>query len=1098
MKHLIYFLLFSTAVFSQNYQYSLEEAKIKLPEMPSGLVASQITDTSADLNWIAPAARLSISSYGIYSANNLLAKSQGSGTNYKLSGLIPDTAYTLTVRAVDDQGIISSDSNSQTFRTKKTFVETILSPPVALMVSQVTDNSAFLTWSAPEDNSLITEYGIYSKNILLGKAVGTSLSYKLGGLTPETLYTLSVRSIDESGKTSVDSEMQTFTTKKIDSQPILLAPSTLLVSQVTDNSALLTWVAPTDNSTITDYGIYNNNVFLAKSVGTSTSYKVTGFTPETSYSLTVRSMDKTGNMSVDSNVQKFTTSKVPAPSSLIANQITENSVFLNWIAPAGATSVTDYVIYNNNVFVAKSIGTATTYKITGLTPETAYTLTVRSLDKAGNMSLDSNLQTFTTSKKVVASGVNNQLEEIEYFKAYLLPIAQKATLQQALDKYGSVRLQKGDYSGVPIVMRSNQRLYGHPSLTQVSDITIAAGSKNVHLEDLFLNYSSITFQAGGVISGCNIKTIKYGTMRGTNVMHESNSIINFRGTINFDCSQSGYIRNNKIIKNQSGSLSNLLVMKGNAITPSYGNVHLHTNFLTPHGDSAILEGLESVTFVGIDAEGWNFAGKGTKAMFYARNMGDVKITDLSGGNSYGAWQTPSYDIEANNFLLMNRDLIESGTVPTMSNKTNFLSYYNQLDNYTRFGGGTPGFDLKAQHFDKNYNKNSDVKLNNIVQTSTISNQSPIINAILGTKHTPWARPEWEILPDPLGANWKADRIGKVDSRAYIQNLIDTNEIAELPEGVFYISSTLMMPTKDFKHGIVGQGTGKTVIVGLRDDFPLISTTASQDGSFILSNLTLQGGSVGIYTSLNYGALKIAWQNIKFVVFRNQTYGIHLDKNGGWDNTFLDNVGFVECNIGFYQEPAIGSDKSELNSTYVDKTMFYKNQFIKCTTAISMIATRADNVNAWVDCKFDNNTISFNIENQKFPIVANCDFTNHRGANIIKGAALSMYNCNFYNNSVTDATFKSAGGFFEGCNLMDDVKMYADYYVDTRSYIMNSTVKGNVIKAGSSIFQSVLVNSILLSNPSLSKMLVNIKDRVPTVLINVASTPYPQLLVKQNK
>jgi hypothetical protein len=50
----------------------------------------------------------------------------------------------------------------------------------------------------------------------------------------------------------------------------------------------------------------------------------------------------------------------------------------------------------------------------------------------------------------------------------------------------------------------------------------------------------------------------------------------------------------------------------------------------------------------------------------------------------------------------------------------------------------------------------------------------------------------ETLPDPLGANWRTERVGKPDSTAYIQNLINTNGIAELPEGVFYISSTLPM------------------------------------------------------------------------------------------------------------------------------------------------------------------------------------------------------------------------------------------------------------------------------------------------------------------
>jgi hypothetical protein len=40
---------------------------------------------------------------------------------------------------------------------------------------------------------------------------------------------------------------------------------------------------------------------------------------------------------------------------------------------------------------------------------------------------------------------------------------------------------------------------------------------------------------------------------------------------------------------------------------------------------------------------------------------------------------------------------------------------------------------------------------------------------------------------------RTERVGKPDSTAYIQNLINTNGIAELPEGVFYISSTLLLP-----------------------------------------------------------------------------------------------------------------------------------------------------------------------------------------------------------------------------------------------------------------------------------------------------------------
>jgi hypothetical protein len=40
---------------------------------------------------------------------------------------------------------------------------------------------------------------------------------------------------------------------------------------------------------------------------------------------------------------------------------------------------------------------------------------------------------------------NQHEKKLNISKAYLLPIEKKATLQQALDTYGSVRL-KGDYS----------------------------------------------------------------------------------------------------------------------------------------------------------------------------------------------------------------------------------------------------------------------------------------------------------------------------------------------------------------------------------------------------------------------------------------------------------------------------------------------------------------------------------------------------------------------------------------------------------------------------------------------------------------------------
>jgi hypothetical protein len=694
----------------------------------------------------------------------------------------------------------------------------------------------------------------------------------------------------------------------------------------------------------------------------------------------------------------------------------------------------------------------------------------------------------------------NQSEEIAYFNAYLLPISQKANLQTALDTYGVVRLESGDYSGVNIVMNSNQKLYGNPSLTRVSNITITAGSSNVVLQDLYPVSSTITLQAGGVISNCTFKSIKFATLAATNAQIENNTFINFGGVINFNCSTSGYFRNNKIIKHQAQTNVLNLVMKGNSTTPSYGNVHLWSNFLTPHGNTTDLNNIQSATFVGIDAEGWNLNGLGSNAMFYAKNMGNVKITDFGGTNSYSGLRTPAFDIDADNLFIFQKHIQSFASINILSPKTNLFALDYREDGYVRSTGTVTGFEAVGD-----YNKDSKFTYDTVEQTSTITDPtiiSKLTNTILDTQYTPWARPTWETLPDPLGANWRTERVGKPDSTAYIQNLINTNGIAELPEGIFYISSTLLLPIDNAaiaSKGIQGKGTGKTVICGLTDDFPLITPLNNINLSrFTLANLTLQGGSTGIYYSQDYGKQFISYQNMKFVVFRDQTYGMHLKQINGFDNCFLENIAFVNCNIGLYQDPLVPYVDLD-TSSYIDKTMFYQSQFINCNTAFSMLSTRSNNLNSWVDCKFDGGQVALKANGFSY-VIANCDFTNIVGDNVIYSSA-SLYNSNFYNNTSAVSTLRSQTSRIEGCNFLDNANLLTKVQSNpTRTYIANSTVTGSILvdipTAAFGPYTGFFVNNNLIANPTLSKLFTHIKENVPTVVIDAAPNPYPQLLVTQ--
>jgi hypothetical protein len=63
----------------------------------------------------------------------------------------------------------------------------------------------------------------------------------------------------------------------------------------------------------------------------------------------------------------------------------------------------------------------------------------------------------------------------------------------------------------------------------------------------------------------------------------------------------------KLSDNKFKVIQSTCFKKGNTTTPSFGNVHLWVNLLTPAGDATNIDNLQSSTFVGLDSEAWNLA-----------------------------------------------------------------------------------------------------------------------------------------------------------------------------------------------------------------------------------------------------------------------------------------------------------------------------------------------------------------------------------------------------------------------------------------------------------------------------------------------------------
>lgn len=85
------------------------------PSNPSGLSASNTTETTTDLSWNASTDNIGVTGYDVYrGATNITSVT---GTSYQVTGLSENTSYSFTVRAKDAAGNISGDSNTANVTT---------------------------------------------------------------------------------------------------------------------------------------------------------------------------------------------------------------------------------------------------------------------------------------------------------------------------------------------------------------------------------------------------------------------------------------------------------------------------------------------------------------------------------------------------------------------------------------------------------------------------------------------------------------------------------------------------------------------------------------------------------------------------------------------------------------------------------------------------------------------------------------------------------------------------------------------------------------------------------------------------------------------
>lgn len=177
------------------------------------------------------------------------------------------------------------------------------------------------------------------------------------------------------------------------------APSATVVSAsgTTTTTTNLSWNASLDNVGVAGYKVYQNGVL--KTTTTATTLTVSGLSASTMYSFYVTAYDAIGNTSAASNsvnVTTLTPADTTAPNATVVSVsgTTTTNTNLSWNVSSDNVGVAGYKVYQNGVL--KTITTATTLAVTGLTASTVYSFYVMAYDAAGNTSIASNTVNVTT------------------------------------------------------------------------------------------------------------------------------------------------------------------------------------------------------------------------------------------------------------------------------------------------------------------------------------------------------------------------------------------------------------------------------------------------------------------------------------------------------------------------------------------------------------------------------------------------------------------------------------------------------------------------------------------------------------------------------
>jgi len=337
------------------------------PSVPTSLVASSITANSFSLNWTASTDNAGVAAYDVLKDGVSIGTT--TSTSISITGLSCNTAYSMTVKAKDAAENVSSASSALNCSTLNCppqqedatidFEDQTAGTSPASITTQGYDITALKSTNGAD---LVVVLGVssgYTDNVIRPNNYSGKIVIKKSDAGSFNILSLDYASVSTS---AVDA---TITGTKSDNSTVT---ATLTSATKTLATKTLNW---------TDL----KEVRIDYAGGVSSTYGV---------------IDNIVLTSIASETIPPT-----APTNLISSNITQTSFTLSWTASTDNVGVASYDIFKNGTLYTNV--TNTTANISALTCSTAYSMTVKAKDAAGNISAASAALSVTTSACPVSS-----------------------------------------------------------------------------------------------------------------------------------------------------------------------------------------------------------------------------------------------------------------------------------------------------------------------------------------------------------------------------------------------------------------------------------------------------------------------------------------------------------------------------------------------------------------------------------------------------------------------------------------------------------------------------------------------------------------------